>query len=86
MEIFKKSNKSICHKCSNFNEKCSMVSKYCETDNKIGLGFVVRCSRFNKELIESLSEKYIVKVDKAADSRIEMMGGGFKEVIDGKTS
>jgi hypothetical protein len=63
-----------------------MVSKYCETDSKIGFGFVVRCSRFNKELIESLSEKYIVKVDNAADSRIEMMGGGFKEVVNGQTT
>ena len=79
-EPFKISLKSMCLRCSNINERCSFVSKTCETDSKIGKGYVSRCSMFNKDMNENkIKEKYIVTVDNAQDSRIEMMGGGFKE-------
>lgn len=56
-----------------------MVSKTCETDSKIGKGYVSRCSRFNLPLVEVKKDIYKVTVDNSSDSRIEMMGGGFKD-------
>lgn len=56
-----------------------MVSKSCGTDSKIGLSFVRSCSFFNKEIKETKHERIEVKTEKPADSRIEMMGGGYKE-------
>lgn len=87
MDLFKKSNKSICHNCRNINEKCSLVTKVCGTDSKIGYSFVQKCSKFNKDMsavIQHKSNRIIV--DNSADSRIEMMGGGFKEVRNGNKS
>lgn len=51
-ELFKISSKSICHKCSNIDKKCSLVAKVCETDSKIGKGFVAKCTKFNKPFDE----------------------------------
>lgn len=78
-EPFKESLKSICHKCSNIKKDCFEAIKTCGTDSKIGKSFVEKCGSFNKELVLKKYEANILKTDNAVDSRIEMMGGGFKE-------
>lgn len=78
-KYFKTSKKSICHECFNLNTKCSKVEKSCGTDSKIGQSFVYSCSLFNKEKnsIEHSDNKISAM---PADSRIEMMGGGFQNI------
>jgi hypothetical protein len=83
VEPFKISQKSICHKCLNLKESCSLVSKTSGTDSRIGYSFIMSCSKFNKPIEDRKNDSYILKVDNAADSRIEMMGGGYKEFNDG---
>lgn len=46
-ELFKISPKALCHKCKNIDQKCSLVTKVCDTDSKIGKGYVVKCTKFN---------------------------------------
>ena len=55
-ELFKLSKKAICHGCSNIENKCAMVQKVCDTDAKIGKGYVSRCTKLNKP-IDSEKEK-----------------------------
>lgn len=76
---FKESKKSICHNCFNINNNCSFASKVCDTDSKTGLAFVSKCAMLNKDISEKKYETSSVKVDNSPDSRIEMMGGGFKD-------
>lgn len=78
-EPYKESAKSLCHKCFNLKEDCFNAPKTCGTDTKIGKSFVSKCGSFNKDLAEKKTEPNFVTVSNAADSRIEMMGGGFKE-------
>lgn len=78
-EPFKESLKSICRKCSNLQEDCFSATKACGTDSKLGKSFVERCGSFNKDLAQKKAEANIITVENATDSRIEMMGGGFKE-------
>lgn len=78
-EPFKESAKSICRKCFNVENDCFYAIKTCSTDAKIGKSYVEKCGSFNKELIQKEYEKAAVTVANAADSRIEMMGGGYKE-------
>jgi hypothetical protein len=81
-ETFKISKKSICHSCFNINEKCSMVHKSCNTDSKIGKSFVAKCSKYNKDMSadsNNVKGDGRITVSHAADSRVEMMGGGYKD-------
>jgi hypothetical protein len=48
----------------------------CGTDSKIGLGFVVKCSMFNK-IKPSYSNGESVAVANQSETRVEMMGGGY---------
>ena len=62
--------------CFNISNKCDDVSKLCGTDSKIGLGFVVKCSMFNK-IKPSYSNGESVAVANQSETRVEMMGGGY---------
>jgi len=83
VEVFKKSLKSICHNCININEICSSINKTCGTDSKMGLAYIEKCSKFNKDITEDKIRSSKIVVQNKSDSRIEMMGGGFKEVLNG---
>lgn len=76
-DIFKNSPKSICHQCFNINENCMMPMKVCETDKKLHIAYVTRCQAFNAPMKKEYEAK-TVSVQTAADTRIEMMGGGHK--------
>lgn len=77
MEIFKKSKKSICHSCYNFNEICNIkTSKTCGTDQKVEAAFVQKCNSYNKEINKNEYKCNTVSVNHATDTRVEMMGGG----------
>lgn len=78
---FKLSTKSICHQCSNIHESCFDASKRAGgSDPKSGTSFIDKCGSFNKPIEPKKYEKNMVSVDSVADTRIEMMGGGFKEL------
>jgi len=77
MEVFKKSNKSICSKCSNLENQCSFLGgKLCGTDLNIGYAFVEKCTWFNKNIGSEKQVSHTVKVAHKSESRIDMMGGG----------
>lgn len=80
-EPFKESLKSLCHNCKNKELDCFTASKVCGTDSKIGKSFIEKCGSFNKDMVAKVYEAAEVKTENSADSRIEMMGGGFKEKV-----
>ena len=84
MEIFKESEKSLCHDCFNINEKCARVSKVCGTDSKIGRAFIERCSKFNKPITTISNYKNTsISVQAKRETRVEMMGGGHIDPENG---
>lgn len=85
MELFKVSKKSICHSCKNIDIMCGQFSKICGTDNKEKLACVNSCAMFNKDIADNITRSNKITVSHRGDSRIEMMGGGFKEAINGTT-
>lgn len=78
LELFKKSQKSICHQCFNFENNCIETTKSVCTDKKLLIAFLKECNMFNKKMI-AVYEKNKVASDNKPESRVDMMGGGFKE-------
>lgn len=76
-EPFKQSKHSICQSCSNINGDCFEFTKLCNTDAKLGHSYVSKCSQYNKDGLAKY-ESSIVSTDASSDSRVEMMGGGYK--------
>lgn len=49
MESFKKSDKSICHECPNFGERCDYrTNRVCGSDRKKKVAYVNQCDHFDK--------------------------------------
>ena len=62
-----------------------MVSKICGTDSKANYAFVSSCSKFNKNFYtKEYEEGQRLSVQSVGETRIEMMGGGFKELGVGR--
>ena len=90
MEIFKKSEKSICHECFNVNALCNTSTlKTCDTDPSIKAAYIKSCDYFNKDMSKrKTTNDNRISIPHKRETRVEMMGGGHSdpEVINGATS
>lgn len=78
-KFYKNSKKSLCQKCSNYNMDCTMAMRCCEADKSTGFSCVTSCSHLNKSLVdENLPAGQSISA-MSAESRIDMMGGGFNK-------
>jgi len=50
-QIFKKSKKSICHKCKHGQKQCNAekLMLFCENDKDLKLAYVARCNGFKNK-------------------------------------
>ena len=50
-QIFKKSKKSICHKCEHGQKQCNAekLMLFCENDKDLKLAYVARCNGFKNK-------------------------------------
>lgn len=76
---YKMNGGSICTSCFNVDKDCFETLKMTEKAKNNNFSRVVKCNRYNKELVFNYTEN-TVKVQAESDTRIESMGGGFQNV------